>query len=163
MEQLGILQSTAHLKACAFTGHRDLSEGISEEKLYTELEKLIQAGVEIFYDGMAMGFDLLAAEQVLKLKQQYPQIKLIACIPCSDQDRYFPPKDKCRYATILKASNEQVCLSDHYYNGCMQKRDRYMAERADVLVAYCRKPTGGTAYTLGYFQRKYPHKPVVLI
>jgi len=36
MEQLGILQSTAQLKACAFTGHRDLSEGISEEKLYTE-------------------------------------------------------------------------------------------------------------------------------
>ena len=40
----------------------------------------------------------------------------------------------------------------------MQRRNAYMAERADALIAYCRKEKGGAAHTLNCFLKK--GKPV---
>ena len=165
MEQMKITQIKEEnkIKSCAFTGHRVLPEYFSSKKLYTEIEKLIKEGVEIFYNGMAIGFDLLAAEQVIKLKKKYNKVKLVACIPCYNQEKSFSQKDKQRYVEILKRVDEQVLLSETYYRGCMQVRDKYMADRADVLVAFCEKETGGAAYTLKYFKKKYTFKKIVMI
>jgi len=149
------------MKSCAFTGHRELPAYFSSKKLYTEIEELIKNGIEIFYNGMAIGFDLLSAEQVLKLKKKYKDVKLVACIPCYNQEKNFSPKDKKRYVEILKKADEQILLSEKYYRGCMQVRDQYMADKADVLVAFCEKETGGAAYTLKYFKKKYPDKKIV--
>jgi uncharacterized phage-like protein YoqJ len=150
-------------KTCAFTGHRQLDEDFSAKKLKKETETLIKNGVEIFYNGMAMGFDLASAECVLSLKKKYPQIKLIACVPCYGQEKYFSETDKKRYVKILKKADETVVLSDHYFQGCMQARDKYMVERADVLVAYCHKTTGGAAYTVKCFQKAHPDGQIVFI
>jgi hypothetical protein len=45
----------------------------------------------------------------------------------------------------------------------MQKRDKYMADNADILIAYLKKPTGGTAFTVNYFTKKYPLKEKILL
>ena len=45
------------LKICAFTGHRELEESFSLEKLRKAVETLVEKGVETFYCGMAKGFD----------------------------------------------------------------------------------------------------------
>ena len=162
MEQLRICSEEPKLiKTCAFTGHRKLEEDCAAEKLLEETEKMILRGAETFYNGMAMGFDLLAAETVLFLKKKYPYIRLVACVPCYGQERHFRAEDKQRYTEILKRANEQVVLSEHYYQGCMQVRDKYMADRADALIGYCKKDKGGAAYTVGYFRKKYPEKPYV--
>ncbi len=164
MEQIRITQlDEKTVKSCAFTGHRELPEYFSSKKLYTEIEELIKNGIEIFYNGMAIGFDLLSAEQVLKLKKKYKDVKLVACIPCYNQEKNFSPKDKKRYVEILKKADKQILLSEKYYKGCMQVRDQYMADNADVLVAFCEKETGGAAYTLKYFKKKYPDKKIVMI
>lgn len=168
MEQLEFLLKTGedaplHKKSCAFTGHRQLGEDFSARKLKKEIKKLMEEGVDIFYNGMAMGFDLLAAEQVLALKKKFPSVKLIACVPCYGQEKYFSDEDKKRYAKILKIADETVTLSDHYYNGCMQKRDRYMADRADVMIAYCKKEEGGAAYTVKYFSKKKGAENIIYV
>ena len=164
MEQLEIFTTEFQPpKSCAFTGHRTLYEGFSPRKLKREIKKLILSGVDTFYNGMAMGFDLLAAEAVLTVKKEQPHVKLIACIPCYNQEKSFPEEDKKRYARILKKADEQVLLSEHYYRGCMQVRDQYMVDRADVLVCYCIKETGGAAYTKKYCQKKYPFKRILEI
>ena len=150
-------------KTCAFTGHRDLDADFDENKLFHTVETLIQLGITTFYNGMAIGFDLVAAECVLKLKKQYPHIRLIACIPCYGQEKSFSQTDKTRYAQILKETDEKIVLAEHYFKGCMQIRDRYMADRADTLVAFCKKDTGGTAFTVKYFQKKYPLKEIFFI
>ena len=54
-------------------------------------------------------------------------------------------------------------LAEHYFRGCMQQRDKYMADRADVLIAYCKKDVGGTAYTVHYFKKKYPFKEILFL
>lgn len=157
MEQLSFLQrektENTSLRACIFTGHRILEKDFSEKALKKETENLILRGVVDFYNGVAMGFDLIAAETVIKLKKKYPHVRLIACIPCYNQERGYSEKDKKRYAKILQNADEKVQLAEEYYNGCMLVRDKYMAERADVMIAYCKKETGGTAYTVRCFKR----------
>lgn len=137
--------------SCVFTGHRELGKDFSSRTLKKEIKKMMEAGVENFYNGMAMGFDMLAAEHVLSLKKKFPNVKLIACVPCYGQEKYFSETDKKRYAAILKKADEVVTLSDHYYSGCMHNRDRYMVDRADIMIAYTRKAEGGAAYTVNYF------------
>lgn len=150
-------------KTCAFTGHRILEKDITEKKIKNEIENLIKKGVEIFYNGVAVGFDLFSAKILLKLKKKYPFVKLVACVPCYHQEKNYPRLEKEIYAEIIKKADEVITLSPYYFKGCMQARDKYMADRADVLLAYCKKETGGTAYTVKYFKKKYPLKEIIFL
>lgn len=155
MEQLEIIpkETKYNEKACAFTGHREILEGFSKIKLKREIEKLIKKGVTLFFVGMAKGFDLIAAEEVIKLKKKYP-IKLTACIPYYGQEKSYLEEDKKRYVEILKKCDEQVLISESYYKGCALVRNKYMADRAEYLIAYLKKERGGTVYTVNYFKKK---------
>ena len=164
MSQLFIKTETSKkAESCVFTGHRILEEDFSPRRLKKEIKKLIEKGIVTFYNGMAMGFDLLAAQYVLSLKKEYPFIKLIACIPCYQQEKSYSEKDKKRYVSILKKADEKIILSDHYFVGCMQSRDRYMVDRADVMIAYCKKEKGGAAFTVKYFQKKHPENEIIFL
>ena len=90
-------------------------------------------------------------------------IKLVACIPCYGQEKNFSEKDKTRYVRILKKADEKIVLSDTYFKGCMQNRDRYMADRADILLTYCKKEVGGTAFTVKYYKKNYPENEVIFL
>ena len=142
-------------KACAFTGHRELGEDFSARKLKKQIKQLMESGVTTFFNGVAVGFDLLSAEYVLELKKKFPDVKLIACVPCYGQEKNYSEQDKERYARIIKEADEVVTLAEYYFRGCMQKRDRYMVDNADLLICYCRKSTGGTAYTVRYFEKTH--------
>ena len=72
-------------------------------------------------------------------------------------------EDKKLYAEILQSADEQILLSEKYYRGCLHVRNKYMADRADMLITYCKKDTGGTAWTVKYFQKKYPLLKVVFL
>ena len=151
------------IKNCAFTGHRELDKSFSIEKLQKIVFDLAQKGVDHFFCGMAKGFDLYAGEAVLKMKETFPTVKLIACVPYFGQEKGYLQEDKQRYVKILKNSDLKITLSEEYYKGCTLARDRYMADQADVLVAYLKKEKGGTAYTVGYFEKKYPEKEIIFL
>ena len=72
-------------KTCCFTGHRELPVRWGRWKLVAELERAIIAqidkGIQFFGAGGALGFDTLAAQTVLKLKKNHPNIKLILVLP----------------------------------------------------------------------------------
>lgn len=169
MEQLAIEEfsvpapASVPAKSCVFTGHRNLDADFSPRLLKKEIKNAVLQGVNTFYNGMAMGFDLAAAEAVLSLQKKYPQIKLIACVPCYGQEKNFSEKDKKRYVLILKKANEKVVLSEYYYKGCMHVRDKYMVDLSDMMICYCKKETGGAAFTLRYFQKKKPTAKIVFI
>lgn len=162
MEQQ-ITIKTEPIKTCAFTGHRDLGVDFPTATLEKTIDDLINEGVDTFYNGVARGFDLLSAEIILQKKQKYPHIKLVVCIPCYGQEKYYKEEEKQRYKNVCQNADEQVILSESYTKYCMQKRDRYMADLADVLVAYKHADRGGTAYTVNYFIKKYPLKRIVFI
>ena len=163
MKQLSIFEEEKQIKTCVFTGHRELPSDFSKKALKNEITKLVQAGVDTFLCGMAIGFDLLAAESVLLVRKKYPTVKLVACIPCIGQEKYFSKADQKRYVDAVRKADEKVILSDSYYKGCMQVRDKYMAERGDVMLAYCTKKEGGAAYTVRCFQKAHPNGDVIFL
>ena len=137
------------------TGHRRLPKDFDVEQVNNVLEQLLQEGVITFYNGLAVGFDLLCAELLIALKKKYPHLRLIGCVPYYGQEKSFPAEDKKRYVAALKECDEVVTLSQNYYRGCCLVRDDYMVAQADVLVAYCVKKTGGAAYTLKKFLKRH--------
>ena len=160
VQQISIENAVAPLNACVFTGHRTVADSFKKSVLKKEVEKLVQSGVLTFYNGGAVGFDLVAAECVLSLKKKYPEIRLVLCVPCRDQDRNFSVEDKKRYEKVLKKADETVVLAEHYYKGCMLVRNRYMVDRADHMIAHLYKKSGGTAFTVHYFVKKQRSSPV---
>lgn len=153
------------MKVC-FTGHRpqSLPFGTDEQhplclelkaRLAEEIQAVIKNGADTFYTGMALGVDTFAAEAVLKEKEKNPSIKLIAAVPCPSQSNSWSEAEKARYNAILERCDEVAMVSDHYYRGCMHVRNRYMADRSDLLIAvYDGHSKGGTASTVQYAQKK---------
>lgn len=152
-----------NIKSCAFTGHRELGADFSKEKLRATVEELVERGVEIFYCGMAMGFDLFCAEEIVRVKQKNETIKFFACVPFYGQEKNYSEADKKRYVELLRKCDAKLTFADTYVKGCELTRNRFMVERADVLVAHLRKKTGGTAYTVRYFQKINPNKEIIFI
>ena len=79
----------------AFTGHRYSEIKPDMELLTKVILNLIKGGAKNFYCGMAAGFDMGAAEIVLKFKERY-DINLFACIPCDSQGDWLPERTKRR-------------------------------------------------------------------
>lgn len=67
-------------------------------ELQANLEKviigLIERGVVFFGSGAALGFDQLTAETVLKLKKDYPQIRLVMVLPCPPEQQSLKWNDE---------------------------------------------------------------------
>ena len=148
--------------ACALTGHRELGEDFDEKKLKNAVEEMIKKGVKRFYNGGALGFDLISAEIVLKYKKN-SEIKLIMCVPFYGQEKRYSAQDKARYARILKEADDVVTLAEHYYKGCLLRRNDYMIEHADCMIAYLKSEKGGTAYTVKKGRKKFTEGAILYI
>ena len=144
-------------QACCFTGHRNIpAEKYPEiqRNLMFKIAELIQEGICHFYTGGAVGFDTMAALAVLKMKKEFPHIRLILVLPCRDQTRGWHEADKKIYGHILQQADKAVYVSENYDEDCMQKRNRYLADSSSVCVCYLTCSKGGTAYTVGYARQK---------
>lgn len=143
-------------ETCFFTGHRKVPECDVEkmrEVLSSYIKKLVERGYRTFVTGGAVGFDTIAAETVLEMKKKYPFIRLAVIIPCENQSAKWSFEQKERYNTILSLADETKCLSPVYYDGCMQVRNRAMADMSSVCIAYLTSSFGGTKSTVDYCER----------
>jgi len=123
-------------------------------QLESVIEALIAEKVIYYGCGGAIGFDHLAGEIVLKLKECYPQIKLIMVLPCANQDMKWRQADKERYRILLEACDKAVYIQQDYDDGCMLRRNRHLIDNSGVCVAYLTQQRGGTVHTVGYAQQQ---------
>ena len=140
-------------KTVCFTGHRKIPvlKSISlKRKLKKTIEQRIAEGFCCFCAGGALGFDTLAAQTVLELKKQYPNIELILVLPCESQTLGWKEKDIEIYEDIKRQADEVVYTAKEYTRGCMHKRNRYLVDHSSACIAYLTESTGGTAYTVDY-------------
>ena len=145
--------TTSRTMTACFTGHRTLPEAeLPEiaERLEGILTALIEQGYRYFGAGGALGFDTLAAQTVLRLRERDPQIRLILVLPCRSQTRGWPQADIDTYEEIKRCADKVTYASENYFQGCMQKRNRHLVDNSSVCICYLTKPTGGTAYTVNY-------------
>ncbi len=160
-------------KTCCFTGHRpkSLPWGYNETglkclafkiKLKHIIEKQLDKGVTNFICGMAMGVDLIAAEMIIKLKKRYENISLEAAIPCKNQTNKWSFDYVERYKNILEYCDKVTYISESYTYDCMLKRNKYMVDNSDVVIAVWNGSSrSGTGATIRYANAK--NKEVIII
>ena len=122
--------------------------------LESELVKLIENGYCYFGAGGALGFDTVAVQTVLHLKEKYPHIKLILVLPCVDQAKSWSYEDKVVYENIKQKADKVVYTSKEYTRGCMHKRNRQLVDNSSVCICYLTENKGGTFYTVNYANTK---------
>lgn len=94
--------------AC-FTGHREIpffQKRRLKAKVKSAITDAIRNGYRYFGAGGALGFDMLAAQTVLELKADYPDIKLILVLPCLNQTRGWAQEDVKEYERIKAAADK---------------------------------------------------------
>ena len=114
---------------------------------------ITEYGITNFISGMARGVDLDFAETVLKLRNKYP-ITLECAIPCPNQTLNWNDTDKLRYESILNSADSVSLISDKYTSECMLKRNRYMVDKSELVIAvFNGTQKGGTWYTINYARK----------
>ena len=145
----------------SFTGHRPqkLPWNYNEKcksclNFKTDLKKLIicaiKNGYNYFISGMAIGIDLICAETIIELKKDYTNIMLECAIPCLEQTKYWNNEYKVRYENVLKNSDKITYVSKNYSSFCMNKRNKYMVDNSNILLAFWNGENGGTKNTIMY-------------
>lgn len=150
-------------KVCCFTGHRpqSLPCGFDEThpaclKIRRQLRRLIVGLIEKkdvthFISSAALGVDMWAMELVLELKDEYPDITLEAAVPCRSQSNRWKRDARIRYRELLSECDEVTILQEQYTSDCMLKRNRYMVDKSDYVLAVWNGQWGsGTGSTVRY-------------
>ncbi len=114
-----------------------------------------------FIAGMALGADLDFAEIVLKLQHKYP-VTLECAIPCPSQTYKWNEKDILRYEKIKKQADKVTLVSKCYTPECMLKRNRYMVDKSELIIAVFNGiQKGGTWYTINYAKKENKHIEII--
>lgn len=153
---------------CCFTGYRPhrfrfSPDGLRPERvqqvLGEQITRLYEEGCHIFISGMCTGVDLWAADEVLKLRQTHPEVELWAAVPFEGQEGHWSHPWQLEYRRILAGCqrvevlfNQTEAAADP--SACYRRRNRWMVERADTVLAVCRidvaDERSGTAATVRY-------------
>jgi uncharacterized phage-like protein YoqJ len=141
-------------KSCCFTGHRPDKLTQSEESLRPLLKSAVsdalEMGITTFITGMAKGFDILAAEEVLAMRAENPTIHLVCALPYPTFRNGRSFEEKKRYDLILSAADFTQVVSKEYSIFCYQKRNIWMVDSSCRVIAAYNGTKGGTKNTIDY-------------
>lgn len=136
-----------------FCGHREFSKTLKLERSLTDLLEYFALHNDelVCYCGGYGSFDNFTAECIKKLQRHYDNIRICLIVP------YF----------TLEFQNRMRYLKDYYDEiiyppletvppkYAIIRRNEWMIDNADALIAYVRFSWGGAARTLSYAQKKY--------
>lgn len=134
----------------AFTGHRP-------DKLGDKYNEIIAATQALMFElkpdyaivGMAPGFDMLAGAICRQLAIPYE-----AAIPFIGHGSNFTDFQKVMYERLLDDADKVTIVSEEEYKVWLfQKRNEYMVDRCDILVACWDGTDGGTANCIKYAKK----------
>ncbi len=157
---------------CCFTGYRPhrfvfTADGLRlehlQEALYGQIARLYDEGYRSFISGMCIGVDMWAAQQVIALRREHPDVELIAAVPFEGQEKHWAFSDQKEYRRLLDACDrvEVLCrpaVSRENAAACYRTRNRWMVDHAEALLAvYTGSPENvrsGTAATVHYARER---------
>ena len=145
-------------ETCCFTGHRDIpaqEEATVRSKIRKQVLDLLEKGYNTFLVGGARGFDMLAAEVLLDLREKEgKELHLFSALPFPEWREFWPDESFAREERILKASDNVSFSKQKINRRAYLDRDRKMVDESSVCIAWCTRRSGGTAYTIRYALKK---------
>lgn len=151
-------------RRCAFTGYRPqkMPWGYDEQdprcmdfktRLKDTILMLIDQGYNYFLSGGAMGMDIWAAEAVVAIRAQNPNIYLEMVSPFDGQTSKWTDEYRARHDVLFEQADVVTATSHGYTKSCMFVRNRYLVANADLLLAAFDGQPGGTAMTVDYARK----------
>ena len=138
------------MKTCTFFGHRD-GFGLDRETLRRTIEELIRQGIDTFYVGNQGQFDGAVYSCLKQLRTIFPHIRIWVVLA------YLPTEKR-----------ESEDLSDAIYpeiegppKFAIDRRNRWMLQRAEVVICYVCHITGG-AYKFAKLAKRQGKKVINL-
>ncbi len=139
---------------CCFTGHRNIRKEDAERvmtRTREEVLRLLEKGVRNFCVGGATGYDMLAAELLIDLRDREGQeLRVISALPYPEWREKWSAEDIRRQDFIMEKSDEVFYVRPACEKGVFLTRDRRMVDESGYCIAYCTRRSGGTAYTVRY-------------
>ena len=139
-------------KICCFAGHASVyNQDNVKEKLKKEIINLIEKEkVTTFYSGGKGAFDWLCAYTVDELRKNYPFIKsyLVLAYIAKEKDKYNERISKIFDDTVYPDIEKTPPRF------AIVKRNEWMINNSDFLIAYVDHSWGGAAKTLEYAKKK---------
>lgn len=90
------------------------------------IAQLVQEGANLFYLGGYGDFDSMSASVVYDLKPEYPHIESVLVIPYLDRKTIDKRYDYTTYPPLENVPRKY----------CISRRNQWMVDNADVVVAY---------------------------
>jgi len=122
-------------------GHRVVEDYGIEEKLYELFRELLRTKEYVeFYLGRNGDFDILAASVIKRLHKNYRDdnsvMILVLPYPVKDYEYYEDYYDEIIIPDELHGVHPKAAITE---------RNRWMVANSDMLIAYIRNKSGGTA------------------
>lgn len=141
----------------ALTGHRPDKLGGYEafttdtgHVLINKIEQLLRDNkCTTAITGMAQGADWCMYLAALRMGAE-----IVCAVPFEGQESMWPASVKAKYIEMLSAADEVVHVCEPGYAVWkMQKRNEWMVDNCDVLIAVWDGSSGGTANCVKYAQK----------
>ena len=139
---------------CVFAGHRQIFKANISEKVKEALEKLIENESRIVFLNGNMGrFDDVCAGAVRTLKKKYPEKEIRNCLVIA----YYSNRLNTE-KSYLQSLYDEILFPEEvectHYKAAITKRNRWMVDHADLVIAYIDHDYGGAYQTYRYAQKK---------
>ena len=140
------------------TGHRPPKLGGYSDRVFLSLTKFAQCiltnlvedeNITGVITGMALGWDQAVAQACIEL-----ELPFFAAIPCEDHESKWPEASRVKYHHILHKASGSKVLSSSYTRTCMQDRNIWMVDHADIVAALWDGSSGGTRNCVTYAKAK---------
>ena len=118
---------------CTFFGHRDTPESVAERLNEVLIDLIENKNVDLFYVGNQGNFDLLVINNLKRLKCKYPHIRYSVALAYLTKNNEYT---NSIYPEGLEYAPPKYAID---------RRNRWMIERADYVVTYVKCGFGGAA------------------
>ena len=147
------------MTVCTFAGHREVFLSSVNQDIDNALSELVQSEDDyMFYSGGMGDFDFMCEAAVRRLKKRCPHlnIRLNLVLPYMTNQIN---RDKDYYQSRFDDIIIPMDLMGVHYKSAIKKRNRWMVDRADNILAYIYRDFGGAFDTVKYAYRM--GKPVL--
>lgn len=139
----------------AATGHRPDKLGGYSDRVHEDLTRLAvaalaEAAMWPVISGMALGWDMAVAEAAARIG-----LPFTAAVPFLGQESRWPAESRARYRRLLKKAETVTIVCEGGYAGWkMQRRNEWMVDNAQTILALWNGSSGGTANCVAYAKSK---------
>lgn len=142
------------MTVCVFAGHREVYQSGIDAKIEEAINRLLQTDNEfVFFTGGMGNFDDKCASAVRSAKRRRPDLNIsLALVLPYMSNRLNIDKEYYEYLydeIIIPAELDNV-----HYKAAIKKRNRWMVDQADHVIAYIYREFGGALETVKYARKQ---------